>query len=234
MEDEIMETMEETTVTEAADPETAEQVQPQTEEVTPAEPQSEQESQEHDAVLEELQKAKQEAEEKAAELEEQMKRQNALLGRVSDASDPTLEVVAQALGVDPEELEAAVNEELENDRLEAERKTLKEEVEQLKLEKVLEADLVEIQKIDPNVKNLVDLGDPYFKCVAAGMSAAEAYHASKYIAKQTTPTAPAEIGKVNQSSVQKDFYTKEEVEAMTAEEVEQNLPKIELSMKKWK
>lgn len=235
MEDEIMETTEEQTVTE--EPEETTQPEGQEGAAVQMEGQQTQEPEEPtqpDPVLEELNAAKEEAEQRAAEAEEQLKRQNALLGRATDAADPALEVAAQMLGLDPKELEEAVKEELEAEQMEAERDSLKEEVESLKLEKALEADLLEVQKVDPSVKNLVDLGDQYFQCIAAGMSATEAYHASRYIAQKTTPTPPAEIGKINESSVQKDFYTKEEVEAMTAEEVEKNLPKIEQSMKTWK
>jgi len=234
MEDEIMEITEEQTVTEEPEestwPEGQEEAAEQPEEQQPPEPEQ---PEQPDPVLEELKAAKEEAEKKASEFEEQLRRQNALLGRASDGEDPALDVVSQAIGMEPEELLAAVKEELESEQLESEHKALKEEVERLRLEKAMEADLLEVQKADPSVKNLADLGDAYFQCISAGMSATEAYHASKYIAQKTTPTPPAEIGKLNESSVQKDFYTKEEVEAMTAEEVEKNLPKIEQSMKKW-
>lgn len=238
MEDEIMETTAEQTGTEdPAEPE--ETTQPKGAEGIAAQPEGQQQTQDPeeptqpDPVLEELKAAKEAAEAKAAEAEEQLRRQNALLGRASEGADPALDVVSQALGMDPEELAAAVTEELESEQMESEHKALKEEVERLRLEKAMEADLLEVRKADPSVQNLADLGEAYFNCIAAGMSATEAYHASKYIAQKTTPTPPAEIGKINESSVQKDFYTKEEVEAMTAEEVEKNLPKIEQSMKKW-
>ena len=240
MGEELLTTTEEPVVTEGletpaqtAEPE--EPVQPEAQEGTAGQPEGQQppEPGQPDPVLEELKAAKEEAEKKAAEFEEQLRRQNALLGRASDGEDPALDVVSQAIGMEPEELLAAVQEELESEQLESEHKALKEEVERLRLEKAMEADLLEVQKADPSVQNLADLGDAYFQCISAGMSATEAYHASKYIAQKTTPTPPAEIGKLNESSVQKDFYTKEEVEAMTAEEVEKNLPKIEQSMKKW-
>lgn len=140
------------------------------------------------------------------------------MNKASDSDDPALEMAAQALGMEPSELEAALEEELET----------------LKVEKEMERDLIEIRKIDPGVGSLMELGEGFFKCIEAGMDAIEAYHASRYVAKKTTPTPPAEIGKVNQSSVQKEHYTKAEVEAMTAEEVEKNLEKIEQSMKTWK
>lgn len=211
------------------EPEGAEGQEPETPE-TAEEPEEEGE----DPVLEELREAKEEAERRAAKAEERLKRQEALLGRASDSDDPALDMAAEILGIEPSELEAAVNQELEAERAAKERESLEEELESLKVEKEMEKDLIEVRKIDPGVKSLVELGETFFKCVAAGMNATEAYHASRAVEEKTTPTPPAEIGKVNQSSVEKDFYTKEEVEAMTAEEVEKNLQKIEISMKKWK
>lgn len=228
MEDELMETT--TEEMEQAGTGEAEQGKPENQEPeTTATEESVQ-----DEAMEELQAEKEAAEQRAAEAEEKLKRQDLLLGRASDSSDPALEVVAESLGIEPSELEEALREELEAEKAEAERASLKEELETLKLEKEMERDLIEVRKIDPNVGSLVELGEGFFKCVAAGMTATEAYHASKYVSEKTTPTPPAEIGKVNQSSVQKDFYTKEEVEAMTGEEVEKNLEKIEQSMRKWK
>ena len=234
----IMETTEEpeTNEPDQEEPEEAEGREPETPD-TEDEPEEEGE----DPVLEELRAAREEserraeeAEKRAAEAEERLKRQEALLGRASDSDDPALQMAAEMLGVEPSELEAAVNKELEAERAAKERENLEEELERLKVEKEMERDLIEVRKIDPDVGSLAQLGETFFKCVAAGMNATEAYHASRAVEEKTTPTPPAEIGKVNQSSVEKDFYTKEEVEAMTAEEVEKNLPKIEISMRKWK
>ncbi|MCI9596677.1 MAG: hypothetical protein HFE75_05135 [Firmicutes bacterium] len=230
--DQAVETTEEleTNDIDQEEPEGAEGQEPEPPETVTEEPEEEGE----DPVLEELREAKEEAERRAAEAEERLKRQEALLGRASDSDDPALDMAAEMLGIEPSELEAAVNQELEAEQAAKERESLEEELESLKVEKEMEKDLIEVRKIDPGVKSLVELGETFFKCVAAGMNATEAYHASRAVEEKTTPTPPAEIGKVNQSSVEKDFYTKEEVEAMTAEEVEKNLPKIEVSMKKWK
>lgn len=229
--DQAVETTEEleTNDIDQEEPEGAEGQEPETPEIV-----EEQEEEGEDPVLEELREAKEEAERRAAEAEERLKRQEALLGRASDSEDPALDVAAEMLGIEPSELEAAVNQELEAERAAKERENLEEELERLKVEKEMERDLIEVRKIDPDVGSLAQLGETFFKCVAAGMNATEAYHASRAVEEKTTPTPPAEIGKVNQSSVEKDFYTKEEVEAMTAEEVEKNLPKIEISMRKWK
>ncbi len=195
---------------------------------------------EQDEAFAEMRRAKEaaeaekaEAEKRAIEMEEELTRQNALLSRVSDAEDPTLDIAAQMLGIDPAELEEALNEEIEQERIEQERDTLQEELDHLRIEKAMEKDLLEVKKIDPKVESLEDLGSAFFNCIGAGMSATEAYYASKYVAEKTTTVPPSEIGKISQSEVEKDFFTKAEVEAMSPEEVEKNLEKIEKSQKKW-
>lgn len=199
--DQAVETTEEleTNDIDQEEPEGAEGQEPEPPETVTEEPEEEGE----DPVLEELREAKEEAERRAAEAEERLKRQEALLGRASDSDDPALDMAAEMLGIEPSELEAAVNQELEAEQAAKERESLEEELESLKVEKEMEKDLIEVRKIDPGVKSLVELGETFFKCVAAGMNATEAYHASRAVEEKTTPTPPAEIGKVNQSSVEK-------------------------------
>lgn len=187
-----------------------------------------------DAAFAALRREKEAAEREAAELREKAARTEAILSRVSDSDDPELSLAAQFLGIEPEELAAEIETELEDERVMAEMSSAQKELTELKAEMAMERDLLEINKIDPAVKDLNDLGEHYLKCINAGMSATEAYYASKYVKEKTTISPPTEIGKVNQSGVEKDFFTKEEVDAMTPEEVEKNLSKIENSMKKWK
>ena len=204
------------------------------EEIAGSEPESGKNDQ--DTAFAEMRRAKEEAEAKAKETErelEQLKTYRGLLGRVSDSEVPEIDIVAQALGISPEELESQLEEEMQLSEIEKQNEQLSEELEAIKLEKAMQSDLVEIQKIDPTVKDLNDLGEYYFKCIQAGMSGVDAYHATKFKESQTKTTPAPEIGKVNQSETKKDFYTKAEVESMSAAEVEQNLEAIEKSMKKW-
>ena len=68
----------------------------------------------------------------------------------------------------------------------------------------------------------------------AGLSATDAYFAVKSKEAATTPSAPKEIGKVNSEPPEKDFFTKEEVDAMTSEQRYKNADKILASFSKWK
>ena len=188
---------------------------------------------EQDAAFAEMRRQLAEMEKRATDAETELSQQRALLGRASDAENPALELVAQSLGIDPDELKQAYEEELEGERLEKEREDLKKEVADLQFEKFKREDLEAVQKIDPSIKNFEELDETFLQCRTAGMSAEQAYYAMKSIQEKTKVTAPEEIGKVNQSNVEKDFFTKAEVEAMSPAEVEKNLEVIEKSMPKW-
>lgn len=201
----------------------------------PAEPVKEDkpEKTEQDAAFAQLRREKEDAERRAKEAESQLEREKALLSRASSADDPALELVAQQLGIEPDDLMEAFEEEMEDARLSDERDNLRREVEELRIQKEMEKDLHEVQKIDPKIKDLSELGEGFMKCISAGMSAEEAYHAAQYLKEKTSATPPKEIGKINQSETEKDFFTKEEVEAMSEAEIKKNLRKIEKSQAKW-
>ncbi|MCB6992436.1 hypothetical protein LI177_02920 [bacterium 210820-DFI.6.37] len=221
----------ETQETGAEEQEVAEPADSKEEDTAGEEPESGKTDQ--DAAFAELRREKEAAEREAAELRDKVARTEAILARASDAEDPELELAAQVLGVDPDELAAEVETQLEDERIMAEMSSAQKELTRLKAEQAMERDLLEIRKVDPNVKDLNELGEHFLKCITAGMSATDAYYASKYVKEKTTVSPPAEIGKVDQSEVEKDFFTKEEVEAMSPKEVEKNLDKIEKSQMKW-
>ena len=188
---------------------------------------------ERDAEIEEIRNNAEATAQENKELKAQIERTNKILGRASQSESPDLELVANVLGIDQDVLKAEIDEEMEGYRAITEAESAKEELARIKAEQAMQRDLLEIQKVDPNVTDLNDLGESFLKCIGAGMSAVEAYHASKYVADKTSSTPPPEIGKVNQSNMQKEFFSKEEVEKMSAVEVEKNLEKIEKSMSKW-
>lgn len=188
-----------------------------------------------DTAFAELRRAREEAEARAKEAEkelEEFRTYRGLLSQVSDSENPEVDIVAEHLGISPDELQDAMKEELELSEMEEERSKLKQEVEDLKLAQEMEKDLAAVQKIDQNVKSLEELGDHFFKCIGAGMSAEEAYHAAKYVGQKISSTPPAEIGRVNQSNVEKDFYTMDEIKSMSPTQVRKNYKKVRESMDK--
>lgn len=100
-----------------------------------------------------------------------------------------------------------------------------------------------IQKIDPTVKDLDDLGEnfPKFAISMDGngerlLTPEQAYFACKAYENhmdEITPVAPKAPGEVKTDAGDKDFYTQEEVEAMSADEIRRNLDKINASSTRW-
>jgi hypothetical protein len=103
----------------------------------------------------------------------------------------------------------------------------------LEVRGAMERDLAEIRKIDPEVKSLDDLGPMYFELIGTGkIGGTEAYYAVKAREAKESKTPPPVIGKPDAAPIEKDFYTKEEIEAMSDDEVKKNLDKILSSQKK--
>lgn len=120
---------------------------------------------------------------------------------------------------------------------EAQRQAELEYYQSREIERLMTDDLKRIQKLDPTVKSLDELGEDYFNLIQAGVSGEVAFEAVKAKRQRETKIPPAEVGKVNSNSkVEKDYYTPEEVDKLTEKELEN--PKIwevvRKSMTKWK
>lgn len=105
------------------------------------------------------------------------------------------------------------------------------------IERLMNDDLKRIQKLDPTVKALNDLGDDYFNLIKVGVDAEIAYEAVKQKKLRETKTAPPEIGRVNSNTkVEKDYYSPEEVDKMSTAELDNPKiwEKVRNSMTKWK
>ena len=95
----------------------------------------------------------------------------------------------------------------------------------------MESDLTRIKTLDNTVKNLDELGEEFFKLIASGVDAVIAYNAIK----ASKPQAPPTMGDINSTEAkEKDYFTREDVEKMTQEEVRKNFDKIRLSQSKWR
>ena len=122
--------------------------------------------------------------------------------------------------------QAAARKDLEIQRLKA-------EVDSTKAEKEMQTALLEVQKIDPEVKSLYELGDDFVAYTKAGLSPENAYYAIKAKEINTKVVPPKEIGKINSEPAAKDFFTEAEVDAMTPAQQKTLWKQIKESMKKW-
>lgn len=228
--------------TEVADP--SEEVSEETQEV--AEPESEEvvktsrETDERDTAFAQQRRALQEAEKRAQQAEQKLAAKEAeisaraeVLKRLSGSETADVDALAESLGISPGDVIATMQAEQSKAVLELENQQLKAQLNSVKADNAMQGDLIALQKIDPNIKNLSDLGDDFSGYIAAGLTAEQAYYAIKAKEINTKATPPKEIGKIEDKPIEKDYFTEKEVDAMTPEQVEANLTKIRASMSKW-
>lgn len=191
---------------------------------------------EQDSAWAEMRRRAEEAEaaKAAAEAENEMMAQALGLYFDGDPMEMAVQARAAAAGISPDIERERMQAEMERQNFETENATLREELNQIKITRLMEQGLSEIQAIDPNVKDLADLGEDFPKFIAAGLSSTDAYFAVKAKEAKTKVNPPKPVGRVNNTAkAESTFYTKEEVDAMSDAEIEANLEDIERSWKKW-
>ncbi len=228
--------------TEVAEP--SEEVSEETQEV--AEPESEEtketsgEKDERDTAFAQQRRALQDAEKRAQEAEQKLAAKEAelsaraeVLKRLSGSETADVDALAESLGISTGDVIATMQAEQSKAVLELENEQLKEQLNSVRADNAMQGDLMALQKIDPNIKNLADLGEDFSSYIAAGLTAEQAYYAIKAKEINTKAKPPKEIGKIDDKPIEKDYFTEKEVDAMTPEQVEANLTKIRASMSKW-
>lgn len=196
---------------EVAEPETAEDPVTETEE-----PESSGSGKtEQDAAFAEMRRANQ-------QLEREKQQMMAALSRYFDGETPedlSINAMAYADQRDPDEYRQEWEHNQEFEQLRADKEDLEAELLNLKVEKLMQDGLRDIQAIDPNVKSLDELGDSFLKFVSAGLTSTEAYWASKAQTLKEKVIAPSAIGKVSDSKAERDYFTSEELDNLTDEEL---------------
>lgn len=121
-------------------------------------------------------------------------------------------------------------------------KAVKDELEyyrDMEVKRMMDEDLKRIQKIDPTVKSLDELGERFSNFITANVDAVDAFMAIRQADSSNKKSPPPEIGKVNASDKgDKSFYSEAEVDAMIASNSKDLdnpdiLAKIRKSMTKW-
>ena len=98
-------------------------------------------------------------------------------------------------------------------------------------ERILEADLAKVKRLDPKVRRIEDLGEVFIALRAGGVPCEEAY---KAVASLNTKKDIPQMGDIAGGAEEQEFFTPEEVKRMTTAEVKKNYEKIRKSMSKWK
>lgn len=219
-----------------AEPETVEGTQ---ESVNP-EPEVEEQSTETegnsdsaDRAFAQMRRQNEEYEREIAHLRKQVERQDSALGLYVDGEDKTAAAIAQATGLSLEEVKSTIADEDKKEELEAENAALSKELEDLKVEQRMADDLKALKAIDKSIE-FEKLPDNYFDLIEAGVDAVTAYYASQQANKATQAEPMKAPGEVATGGEKRTFYSKEEVENMSREQVRANMKVIEASMKQWK
>lgn len=222
-------------MTEVAEPSTEETG---AEEQEVAEPASEVQDTEHqktaaDASFAEMrrqmQEAKQAAEDARAELLElqaQNEARQAAYTRLTGKDDAEIAALAEVTGMSEDEVRAEMEAARESAEKDLRIQQLEEQINDIDAERMMQADLAELRKIDPTLTSLDSLGESYYNYIVAGLTPQEAYFAVKARegAYQATPPKPA--GKVATGSAEKDKYTEAEIDAMSSEQLKKNWKKV--------
>ena len=179
---------------------------------------------EQDAAFAQMRRHNEELERQLAEAQRQSKEYEDALGLFFDGEDKSLQAQAYATQRPLEEVRA-------------EQQMHEQQLLEQQAQAQMDADLAEIQKSHPEVKSIDELGPEYlaFRFNPMGeMGAEQAFQMMMAYKGNTTPKKPPIIGNVSTADKpQSDYYTREEVEAMSPAEVKANYDKIRESMSKW-
>lgn len=176
--------------------------------------------------IQELERANEEA---RAENEQML----AALQRFFDgdnATDLSINANAYAEQRDPEEYRAEYEQKAELERLKADNQSLLEQINSIKVEQLMRDGLKEIQAIDPNVKSLEELGETFAHFIGAGLTSKEAYYATIARDAKEKVQPPDAIGRINDTKIERDYYTSEELDNLSSDEMDANWDKVMRSM----
>ena len=186
-----------------------------------------------DAAFAELRRENEALHRRLYEQETANKANEEALGRFFEGEDKALKAIAYAEGKSLEQVRQEQSERTELENLKRENETLRASQQKAAIELAMERDLKVIQKLDPNIKSLDELGDTFVRLIASGAGAEDAYYASIAKKEKETKSPANPPGKVGQSAAKKDFFTKEEVSQMSQEEVHKHYDTIRKSMPRW-
>lgn len=192
---------------------------------------------EQDAAFAQMRRHNEELERQLAEAQRQSKEYEDALGLFFDGEDKSLQAQAYATQRPLEEVRAEQQMHEQLAELQNRNANLEQQLLEQQAQAQMDADLAEIQKSHPEVKSIDELGPEYlaFRFNPMGeMGAEQAFQMMMAYKGNTTPKKPPIIGNVSTADKpQSDYYTREEVEAMSPAEVKANYDKIRESMSKW-
>ena len=146
------------------------------------------------------------------------------------AEELSINANAYAEERDPDEYRQEWERQQDYERAMRENEELKDKMLEMEIDRRMRDGLREIQEIYPNVKSLDELGQSFINMIAAGLTNKEAYYASLAMKSKEKVFAPDPIGRVSDNRIERDYYTSEELDNLTDEELDANWDKVMRSM----
>ena len=166
------------------------------------------------------------AQQELAELKAKTEARESAYSRLTGNDNGEIAAIAEATGMSEDEVIAEIEAAQESAQKDLRIQQLEEQVDSIEAERLMQADLEKIRKVDPSLKSLEDLGEGYIEYVSAGLDPVKAYWAIKAEEQANQVTPPKEIGRVETSAAEKDYYTDAEIDAMSSEELTKNWKKV--------
>lgn len=213
-------------VTGVEEQETAE---PVSEETVEEEPKKTEEDAAWARMRREAEQAKADAEAARKELDmlrAQNEARQSTYSRLTGSDNGEIAAIAEATGMSEDEVIAEMEAAQESAQKDLRIAELEERITSIEAERLMQEDLQILRKIDPTLKSLEDLGEGYVEYVANGLSPERAYWAIKAEEQAKKATPPVEVGKVATGTVEKDYFTEAEIDAMSPEQQRKNYKKI--------
>lgn len=168
-----------------------------------------------DARFAEMRRANQQLEREAALMREALSR----YFEGETAEELSDNAIAYAEDRDPDEYRYEREQREEFEELKSKNEALENTLLEMEIDRRMQEGLREIQEINPNVKTLDELGESFIRLVAAGCTTKEAYYATLQMDSNEKAQAPDAIGRVSDNRAERDYFTSEEIDNLTDEEL---------------
>ena len=146
------------------------------------------------------------------------------------AEELSINANAYAEERDPDEYRQEWEKQQDYERAVQENEALRNQLLEMEVDRRMEEGLREVREIDPNVKSLDELGESFAHMIGAGLSTKEAYYASLAMKSNEKIFAPDPIGRVSDNRAERDYYTSEELDHLSDEEMDANWDKVMRSL----
>ena len=166
------------------------------------------------------------AQQELAELKAKTEARESAYSRLTGNDNGEIAAIAEATGMSEDEVIAEIEAAQESAQKDLRIQQLEEQVDSIEAERLMQADLERIRKVDPSLKSLEDLGEGYIEYVSAGLDPVKAYWAIKAEERANQATPPKEVGEVATGTADKDYFSDAEIDAMSSEELTKNWKKI--------